>query len=177
MYTFGMDFIQIPNWPNYRINRDGIVESGQCEFSTIGEHTIKWTKVTHHLDATKSYRVINFYKHGKAKHFYLHRLLAIVFIPNPNNYPVVCHNDGDSQNNNIENLRWDTQKNNLADCKKHGTKNYGERNGSAKLTDGQVIEIRRQFERGMFKTELAKKYGVCYTSIKKIIIGKTWKNI
>ena len=43
----------------------------------------------------------------------IHRLLAISFIDNPNNYPYVNHIDGNSSNYNINNLEWCTQKYNI----------------------------------------------------------------
>lgn len=38
--------------------------------------------------------------------FSIHRLLALAFIPNPNNYPDIDHIDKNKLNNNITNLRW-----------------------------------------------------------------------
>lgn len=38
--------------------------------------------------------------------FYLHRLVAVTFLPNPNGWDTVDHIDGDKSNNSIRNLRW-----------------------------------------------------------------------
>lgn len=43
---------------------------------------------------------------GKRKNFYIHRLVADAFIPNPNSYPQVDHIDYNRKNNRVTNLRW-----------------------------------------------------------------------
>ena len=48
------------------------------------------------------------------KDFYIHRLVAEAFIPNPNNYQVVNHLDNNPANNHANNLEWVTQKQNVA---------------------------------------------------------------
>ena len=42
----------------------------------------------------------------KKKHFLVHRLVAICFIDNPLNYPIINHKDEDPSNNRIDNLEW-----------------------------------------------------------------------
>lgn len=57
--------------------------------------------------------VVKLTKDNKTKDFKVHRLVAEAFIPNPNNYRVVNHIDGNPLNNNAENLEWCTQKMNI----------------------------------------------------------------
>ena len=45
---------------------------------------------------------------GKSPCLYLHRVVALNFIPNPNNYPIINHKDQDPSNNNADNLEWCT---------------------------------------------------------------------
>lgn len=66
----------------------------------------------HHLDV-RGYVMV---RYSGNKVAYLHRLLALAFIPNPNNYPVVDHIDRNKQNYRLDNLRWATQKVNAGNC-------------------------------------------------------------
>ena len=47
-------------------------------------------------------------KKGKGKKYFVHRLVAEAFIPNPNNYPIINHKDENPINNNVDNLEWCT---------------------------------------------------------------------
>ena len=87
---------EIPNFPNYLIYRDGRV---------WGVKRGKFLKPTYDKDGYSKYTLC---KNNKVKVFFLHRLLAITFIPNPENKPCIDHIDRNRQNNNLDNLRWAT---------------------------------------------------------------------
>lgn len=53
-----------------------------------------------------NYYDVTLFKNGKGKHFLVHRLVAIAFIPNPNNLPQVNHKDEDKLKNHVDNLEW-----------------------------------------------------------------------
>ncbi len=59
------------------------------------------------------YLSVILYKNGKMKKFYVHRLVASAFLPNPQNLPQVNHKDENKTNNSIENLEWCSCKDNI----------------------------------------------------------------
>lgn len=59
-------------------------------------------------------------KDGKTSRFILPRLVALCFLENQENKPLVCHKDDDPTNNKVENLFWGTHKENTNDALKKG---------------------------------------------------------
>lgn len=87
---------------------------------------------------------------------------------------VVRHLNGRSEDDSSANLLWGTQKDNVADAKKHGTLTCGERIGISKLTAKSVIEIRNS---QMPVASLAAQFGVALSTIYHVIRGKTWSHV
>ena len=63
-----------------------------------------------------NYVCVQLSKNGINKNINMHRLVALTFIPNPDNLPIVNHKDRNTKNNHVENLEWCTvQYNNTYD--------------------------------------------------------------
>jgi hypothetical protein len=105
---------------------------------------------------------------------YAHRIVLNTFVGQCPKGMEGCHNDGNKNNPRLDNLRWDTSKNNKLDMVAHGTDGKGERASMAKLTTIQVLEIRNSSERNGV---LAKKYGVGTSTISLIIHRKNWTHL
>jgi hypothetical protein len=65
--------------------------------------------------------IVHLSREGTRTAFLVHRLILISFVGPAPEGTVCCHNDGNSQNNRLSNLRWDTPSNNQLDSVKHGT--------------------------------------------------------
>lgn len=69
-----------------------------------GKHNLK-EKILKFIKSGKYYSV-HLCKNGKRQATYVHRLVGIAFLENENNYLDINHKDGDTKNNNVENLEW-----------------------------------------------------------------------
>ena len=119
------------------------------------------------------YAYVNLYLNGKPKSIKTHRLVAMAFLPNPENKPQVNHKDENPLNNCVENLEW---------CTASYNANYGTRNE-------RMVQNRRSYKLGnapkakpVFCVELNKTFdcakraeqelGIWGTSIIKVCKGK-----
>lgn len=101
--------------------------------------------------------------------FYVHRLVAMVFIPNPNKKPYVNHIDNDPKNNHVSNLEWCTQSENLKHAGKQGRLSFT----NNKLTVEQVYEIRRS-DKSISSLRLCNQFNISSSIVRKIRQGKLW---
>lgn len=90
---------------------------------------------------TQGYKELRICINYKSYYFRVHRLVAIAFIPNYNNYRIVNHKNGNKLDNRVENLEWCTTSQNTLHSYAHGFQRG--KAGNCILTDEQVILIRR----------------------------------
>lgn len=114
-------------------------------------------------------------KGGTKTFFYVHILVALVFIGRRPEGEEVAHWDGDRSNPSLSNLRYATPVENDADKIAHGTRPNGERNGHARLTDAQVLEIRNRANDRLI--DLSREFGVGPRAIAKIIKRTNWRHL
>lgn len=116
---------------------------------------------------------------GKQKRFLIHRLMALHFIPNPDNKPCVNHKDGNGMNNRLDNLEWVTVKENSEHAFRNGLMDsiIGSNQHNSKLTEKDIPVIRKMISEGKSCLEIAKTYKVRSTAISKIKRSITWKRV
>ena len=97
-----------------------IRNSNEYEISNYGN--IKKNKTIIKLNKWSLYKVVRIKLNNKFKTYYVHRLVAETFIPNPDNKPIVNHIDANKLNNRVDNLEWCTKQENEKHAWKHGLK-------------------------------------------------------
>lgn len=160
------EFKKIDGFDNYIIYRNGNVQN------TKTKRILKFELVS------KGYPMVQLCKAGKCTHFYIHRLLAIYFIPNPHNKKYVNHINGLMSDNRLQNLEWSTPKENIQHAYRIGlcpTKIKALQ--ASKLTEEKVFEIREKLRIGISRIDLSKEYNVHSESIRYIQTRRTWNHI
>lgn len=103
--------IPIPTLSNYRITKQGKIWSFHSRKFLKTKVCNGYKCFTRTLHKTNDMTL--------TKTFAIHRLLAEVFIPNPNKYKIVHHKNENKLDNRLDNLEWVTQKNNIQQCSKN----------------------------------------------------------
>jgi len=90
---------------------------------------------------------------------------------------LVCHRCDNSLCINPAHLFLGTHLDNMADMRSKGRQNRGERNGMAKLTVADVIDIRRRGAAGESQESLAMSFNVSRSNISRVLSGACWSHV
>lgn len=120
---------------------------------------------------------VGLHENGKATLHSVHRLVMSSFVGAPPDGHQVCHNNGNTGDNRLLNLRYDTPKGNNADKKKHGTQHVGEKVPSSKLTDEKIRKIRQMSADGYSLRQIAIKFDITKANASVIVRRKTWQHV
>jgi len=127
----------------------------------------------------KGYKMVVLYVDGEPITRTIHKLVALAFIPNPDNLPVVNHINGVKTDNNYTNLEWCTYQYNTRHAWKTGlTKALrGSINGHSKYNDDQIIKVCEMLADNKPLKEIKKETGVKGDTITKILYHNQWPDI
>lgn len=161
------DFVSVKEFPDYLVNRLGQIKRLDGKLLKTGR-------------SEKGYVIVHIKgSDGNMHTVRVHRLVAMAFIPNPNNYPEVNHIDGNKLNNTVSNLEWCTKQQNIAHARQTGLAplKYGFSNPYSILTKDQVDYIKKHYkarDKQFGCRALAKKFNVHHKTISDVINNKRY---
>ncbi len=165
-----------PKTVGYQAGTDGSIWSSQKTWGTRFENGVAYKQLNGCINQD-GYIVITLTLSGFRFHFLVHRLILLTFIgPCPEGLEA-CHDNGIPDDNRLENLRYDTHRSNIHDKFKHGTVHRGEQIVQSKLTEIEVVRIKRLSELGVPGSVLAEAFGVQRPQICRILKGERWSHI
>ena len=160
-----IDFLEKDGFGTYFINNKGQIKNKKNYFLKLTTDKYGYLRINLRK------------KDRKTKVFLVHRLVAICFIENPLNKPQINHIDSNRKNNNVENLEWCTNSENIKHAYKYGLLSQkGSKNNMSKLNEEKVIEIYKLKDK-LKHEEIAKIYGVARNTITQIMCKINWKHI
>lgn len=150
-----------------------MVRGGKQE---VKERTLKPIRHKWH-----GYTVISLAKDGKATQYRLHRLVASVFIPNPEGKPTVNHISADKSDNRVCNLEWATSQEQSDHASMMGLTMSGEKNYFNRVPDRVYIDAIRRVLDGELIQDVARDIGVNRNAIRpaayRLGYGAEWRSM
>jgi hypothetical protein len=154
----------IPNTKDYFITSCGKVFKGNNELKKNYSHAGYRTVSLKHLD-------------GSRKLYYVHRVVAQVFITNPDNKPVVNHKNLIKADNRVKNLEWVTYKENNQHAHDNGAFRVGGSHHKSLYEVDQIRSVCLMIQEGRRNKEISELTGVHRATISEIRKGKQWQHI
>lgn len=162
---------------DYEVSNLGKVKS--LKHSKIKILVNRKTKITNNYTCMS----VRLFKNKTSKNKTVHRLVAEAFIPNPENKPFTNHIDNNPSNNNVSNLEWCTQKENMGHAAKQGRMSTelhkkmclrGINHHNCKLRNSDVLDIIKSTSSTL---ELSIKYNISRKYVNTLQRRETWKHV
>lgn len=162
---------QVSNLGRFR-SKDNIVHTSD------GRSYFKAGIILKPLKYSNGYNQLMLYMNKKRYTFIAHRIVANTFIPNIYNKKEVNHINGIKDDNRVENLEWCSPSENIQKALLFNP-NFGKNRGknNKRLTEKDVIEIKKMMIDGLKNNEILSKYKISKTSFFNIKSNKTWSHV
>lgn len=157
---------------------------GLYEASTLGKirSVYRYRRVLKPMISSTGYERVDLFNNKKRKQYFVHRLVAMTFIPNPEGKPIVNHMDESKTNNHVDNLEWVTH---IENCN-YGTAikrrtmhtDYSNRHSNANQIKAVSKPIEQYTKDGEFiqrwesASECSRKTGIPISSIRRSATGE-----
>lgn len=145
-------WLKIPGWEEYEVDDSGNVRNTLSGHMIVGDTN------------NAGYPRVCCYRNGRKQRFFRHRLVASLFIDNPDNLPEVNHIDGNKKNNSVFNLEWCDRTQNECAARRALIKSYNPY--IVHFSNGDV----KGYE---FYVDLAKEMGVSSRTVLNYLQGKS----
>lgn len=124
------------------------------------------------------YKRVTLSKEGKTKRFFVHRLVALHYLPNPSGSDVVNHKNGDKTDNQVDNLEWCSPSKNRIHAFETGLCKSGQEHHNSKVTDSDVTEVCELIESGLKRGDvLSQVPSISKSTFDDIRRRRTWRHI
>lgn len=145
----------------YQISNLGRVKSLPRQFISGNGRVHNSDEIIMSYILRNGYPMVLLSKNGVKKSKSIHRLVAKMFVPNPNNYPIVNHKDQSRDNNVVDNLEWCTYKYNV---------NYGnaiDRRSESRCKPVEQLTLNGDVVREYPSLISTKEFGFCPKGVSK----------
>lgn len=112
------------------------------------------------------YPYLSLCKNGIYTRKNIHRLLAMAFIPNPNNYPAINHIDGNKKNNDLSNLEWCSYSHNNSEAYRIGLNKGTSKRVCQYDRQGKLLKVWESTRKA------EKELKISNSKISKVCLGK-----
>lgn len=155
----------IPFATNYKVDEEGNVYARKGKMTPIVTRQ-GYLRLKLHCDD------------GNYKAFLVHRLVALTYLPNPENKKEVNHINGIKGDNRLVNLEWNTRTENQKHSHRTGLRsNHGEGNPRSSIDSTTVVDIYYRLSKGERACDIAKEFGVLPSIVHSIRSRTSWQSV
>jgi len=150
----------------YEASTDGHIRRiGKSQVLTPSTNNIGYHRVCMHVD------------NGKQINKYVSRLIAVTFVPNPDNKSEVNHINGIKTDNRACNLEWSTRSENETHAYQTGLASVGSAHSQSKISEEDVKRIRQLRAEGYLLRQLSSMFKLSESTLSSICHRQIWKHV
>lgn len=162
----GKEWFPVPGHDGYYASMDGNILSTKKKIPLVMRQ----------ITSKDGHMYVFMYNNGEMKKVWVHRAVLSAVRGFEEKALECRHLDDNPANNHVDNLEWGTRLQNTSDKRKNGGIPVGERSGTHKLTEKDVLEIRNAYGKEPLRA-IAKRYGVSHTCIRRAALGIKWSHM